>query len=750
MTPMNRLMASRGLLQIFCALLLVIVIMFIANYIVYKNSISGIYEKVTQNNRLVVQNIIQSFDSSFATVNNLIFSVHGLPYDPAVEDKAIDMAKAYTLQEHLARLASSIDYVEDIIVFYDGQELAVTAKGTSDFSVLFDKKYKHDTYTSNYWKMFMNAKHALTFFPIADFAVSTDGLTRRSQQLMVVMDGNKVRLSNKNVMVLLNAEKLLKQIDLKSMIPGASLLVLDANRNVVLSTDPKQEPGELLNEVYFSPEKEATLTRKNVEYHFYKSEYNDFIYINKVPYQFQNINSVGNANYLIMMSAIICAVLLSAFLSVYLYRPVKDILKLFGGGQLKGNDFRKIYSGIVKVQAENETLKEQIRFADQELRRSLFLQMLDGYTHTRELEMQLQPVYEFFFPERQFVMAAVQIKPPVEGDSRQEPRIEAITTMLEDALGEAGPVAVFYTGGLQFTVMVGISQPSGRRAVLDKLESWMKRAAKEELAGFVLWAGLSRLYESKVSSCQEAYQDLQNGRDYRNIDSACAVVDLENIRYVPAIQFSFEKMEKLSNTLLSGKTDEALSLLENLFEENADRGIHHYQFAHLAKSLFFYLMKPNEQGAADSKESLQLEMAFCRRVDQAYSRAEVMEALKEIVRFIGNKRLQEGKSKLNPEFINQYIELHYMENLYLDHMAELLNTSPKYFSNYFKKTFGVGYVDYLNKVRLSHAREFLRHSEMSVAEIGEKTGYLNASTFTTTFKKYYGISPSEFRKKTVG
>ncbi|CAN7378391.1 AraC family transcriptional regulator [Paenibacillus sp. LjRoot153] len=750
MTPFNRLMASRGLLQIFFALLLVIVIMFISNYIVYKNSISGIYEKVTQNNRLIVQNIIQSFDSSFAAVNNLIFSVHGLPYDLESENKTIEMSKAYTLQEHLARLASSIDYVEDIVVFYDGLDLAVTSRGTSDFQVLFDKKYKHDTYTANYWQMVAASKHALTFFPIADYAVSTDGLTRRTQQLMVAMDGNKVRLSSKNVMVLLNAEKLLKQIDLKAMIPGASLLVLDASRNVVLSTDPTQEPGDILNEIYFSPEKEATLTRKDVEYHFYKSEYNDFIYINKVPFKFQNIDSVGTANHMIMISAIISAVLLSAFLSVYLYRPVKDILKLFGGGQVKGNDFRKIYSAIVKVQTENEALKEQIRFADQELRRSLFLQMLDGYAHTRELEMRLQPVYEFFFPERQFVMVALLIKPPSEGDSRQGLPIDEITSLLVEVLGKTGPVAAFYTGEMQFTALVGIPLPSGRKAVLDALEGWTKRVVKEELKSCGLWVGLSRLYDSKVTNCQEAYQDLKNGRDYRNIDSVRAVVDMESIRYVPAIHFSFESLERLSNTLLSGKTDEALNMLESIFEENTALGIHHYQLAHLAKSVFFYLMKPNESIAADSKESLQLEMAFCRKVDHAYCSTEVIEALQDIVRFIGNKRLQEGKSKLNPDFINQYIELHYMENLYLDHMAELLNTSPKYFSNYFKKTFGVGYVDYLNKVRLSHAREFLRHSELSVAEIGEKTGYLNASTFTTTFKKYYGISPSEFRKMAAG
>jgi len=83
-------------------------------------------------------------------------------------------------------------------------------------------------------------------------------------------------------------------------------------------------------------------------------------------------------------------------------------------------------------------------------------------------------------------------------------------------------------------------------------------------------------------------------------------------------------------------------------------------------------------------------------------------------------------------------------------MAEVLGTTPKYFSNYFKKTFGVTFVDYLSKVRLAHARELLRNTTLSIAEVGERVGYLNASTFATTFKKYYGISPSDFRKQELG
>lgn len=126
-------------------------------------------------------------------------------------------------------------------------------------------------------------------------------------------------------MILINVNRMLKGIDLNSMIPGASLIVLDANRNVILSTEKDLDLVGILNDVYFNPSQEASLTHDDFEYNFYKSDYNGFIYINKMPYKFQNIDSVTDANTWIMYGAIALNVMLSVLLSIYLYRPVKNI-----------------------------------------------------------------------------------------------------------------------------------------------------------------------------------------------------------------------------------------------------------------------------------------------------------------------------------------------------------------------------------------------------------------------------------------
>lgn len=749
---MNRLLANRGLLQIFCSLLLVIMIMSASSYVVYKKSISGIYDKVTQNNRLVVKNIIQAFDSSFTTVNNLIFTIHGLPFDPVKSGDGgrMDMAQVYNLQDNLASLISSVDYIEDVIVFYDNQDLAITANGTSDMKLLFQNKYRHDTYNASYWRSFSKSKRPFTVFPSSDYMMQTEGSKPQSRQLIAVMDGNKYKLSDKNVIILINAEKLLQHVNMSSMIPGSSMIVLDGDRKIVLSTEKNWDLVEVLNDVYFNQSQEDSLTRGDFEYHVYQSDYNDFIYIDKMPYQFQNIDTVASGSRIIMVIAIVSAVLLSGLLSVYLYLPVKGILQLFGEGRVKGNDFRKIYSGIVKVQRENEALRQRMERAEADMCRNAFFRVLESQ-RSSDIARDVLKYEPFFFRDRSFVMASLELRLSQKGD-RSHPAMEPrqIAELLRKELGSmagAGYTAVFHQREMQFLILLGIPQGGDRQTVISGWAAFIQEANRDVLPGYVLRSFVSKDYEAHVPNLLSAYQDVLNGMLYRNVqDEAQTVIDTAAVQYVGDVYFPLEKMDHLARCLTAGLTEESIQIVTDIIHENARRNIHHYHLAHVAKSMFLYLIKPAKATAEGDQELMQLESRFIRRVEQAYDHREITEALLEVVKQVAGSRGGEPKSKLNPAFISQYIELHYMNNLYLDHMAEVLDTSPKYFSNYFKKTFGINYVEYLNKVRLAHAREFLKNTDYNISEIGEKTGYMNASTFTTTFKKYYGISPSEYRK----
>ena len=745
---LKRFFTNMGIVQIFCSLLLVIGIMYVSNYFVYKNSISGIYEKVAQNNNLAVKTMIQSFDNSFRSINNIIHSIHGLPYSnlESEEDGRIDMAKVYTMQDSISTLVSSVDFIEEVIVFYDDMDLAITSIGTSSLGHLFEKKYKHDMYNENYWRTYVKGKHGFKMMPGQYFKVATDASWQR-KKLMVAIGGNKVRISNKNIILLMDEAALLKHVNQKLMIPGASLIVLDQDRSVVLSTDTNSDLSGLMDEVYFNSSREASLKKEDYQYNFYKSDFNDFVYINKVPYQFQNIDSVIGANEKIMVSAIISAVLLSVLLSIYLNRPVKKIIRQLGGTS-RGNDFRKILSGVVKMQMEIDETRQQLKVAESEARRSLFLQAVDEYAYAADPDLQLQSSYSDPVRSKYFVLMMVHLDPK---DKEQQPAVsvERITEVLHAALqNESDDVHVFYDKNLHFISLIGIEQPNDRALLLKRLKRLFANLEQEELLlGYSVWASVSKLYASELMNYKPAYRSAMNGLLYRAVNESSNVLDAEKIHYGWSLYFPFDRIEKLSNYMSNGKLQEAKEIISETLRENANRGVHHHQMAHIAKTMFLYMLRHASATANADDEMYKLEQRFLHRIDYAHDYLDIERALIEAAKHIAKHSKQEETNRLNPSFISQYIELHYRENLYLDHIAEIVETSPKYFSSYFKKTFGINYVEYLNKVRLSHAKEMLKDSALSISEIGEKTGYLNSSTFTTTFKKYYGISPSEYRKQ---
>ncbi|HZK26497.1 MAG TPA: helix-turn-helix transcriptional regulator, partial [Thermoclostridium sp.] len=75
--------------------------------------------------------------------------------------------------------------------------------------------------------------------------------------------------------------------------------------------------------------------------------------------------------------------------------------------------------------------------------------------------------------------------------------------------------------------------------------------------------------------------------------------------------------------------------------------------------------------------------------------------------------------------------------------------STSYLSRMFKKELGVNFIDYLNGLRVEKAKELLIDSQYKTYEVAEEVGISDAHYFSRLFKKYEGISPTEFRDSTL-
>ncbi|GIP37816.1 hypothetical protein J31TS4_10960 [Paenibacillus sp. J31TS4] len=751
--PKIRMIVNKGLLQIFFALLLVAIIMFVSNYMVYRNSISGIYNQVSENNKLVVKNIIRSFDSSFKDINDVIHAIQMLPSNPWENERTLngetDMSAAYMIHTNVRELVSPIDYIEEAIVFHPRSELAITASGSIRLEQLLQSRYGSKTYNGVFWKALASTKHPLRIYP-AQAYTRQELAGDAGRKLIPVLGSNQV--SDLNVLVFLNSEKLLRHVNQQSMMKGTSLIVLDQDRNVILNTEDNWDLVSMLQELQPGPSSETTVKSKDYEYNVFKSEYNGFLYINKTPYQFANMQAVTNVNRQIMLIAIACAVLLSGLLSLYLYRPVQTLVKLIGLRERSGADYRSIRLGIAQIQEENESFKTQMDLFRKEMRRAAFQSTLLDTFPTRETEQRMQRYFPEFFRERYFVLAAFRVGEQAEDDGVLGTGFPDLAAFVENGLGSGlDGVFVFPLTQGRALALVGGGRPTDREAVVDGIRAFVEEAKREAWAGISAAAAVSRMYPAETANVQQAFSEVNDCFEFRNIDSDDAVIDINRIRYTWKVYAPLDEIEKASQSLLIGNADECIRLVNGIVARNEELHIHRRQLVSVVQTIFYAMLKHLEMSDMKTEQIVELEKTFQRELEAAPGAREIQEALLQAIHLIAQKRAGSGqKKKLDPSAIALYIDQHYMDNLHLDHMADRLETTPKYFSNFFKKTFGVNFVEYLNKVRLAHAKELLRQSDLSVAEIGEKTGYLNSSTFTNTFKKYYGISPSEYRRTNAG
>jgi AraC-like DNA-binding protein len=97
--------------------------------------------------------------------------------------------------------------------------------------------------------------------------------------------------------------------------------------------------------------------------------------------------------------------------------------------------------------------------------------------------------------------------------------------------------------------------------------------------------------------------------------------------------------------------------------------------------------------------------------------------------------------------ITEFINENYMKELSLDIISQNMYLSPAYISKIFKEETGESPINYLIKVRLSKAEDYLKKGEITIKEIAHAVGYEDAYHFSKLFKKYYGYPPSNIKSK---
>ncbi|MFE5320686.1 helix-turn-helix domain-containing protein [Paenibacillus sp. NPDC056579] len=93
----------------------------------------------------------------------------------------------------------------------------------------------------------------------------------------------------------------------------------------------------------------------------------------------------------------------------------------------------------------------------------------------------------------------------------------------------------------------------------------------------------------------------------------------------------------------------------------------------------------------------------------------------------------------------KYIRQHYAEPISREVLAEHVSLSVSHYSALFKKVIGISPLQFVEKVRIDHAKTMLTGSSKPISEIAREIGYNDPLYFTRVFTKVTGMAPREYR-----
>lgn len=296
-------------------------------------------------------------------------------------------------------------------------------------------------------------------------------------------------------------------------------------------------------------------------------------------------------------------------------------------------------------------------------------------------------------------------------------------------------------------VVVPNEKPSldyeGRIRVIEDTRQILSRLENRLEAKFRGGIGRTRKMKDLRDSYQEAYQALQES------DSRVVHVDDISVRGVYDGEFPVETEEAMFQLAQKGDVEGMRREANRFFDWMVQKYPREKDNIRL-KVLEFILQTEKyafqagvvNYGFTYRKDYLSTVMALD---DYEQLRQWFLDKMTAVCTSVHNRREERSESVVIRA--QNYIQENYGKDISLDDVSKEVNISPYYFSKLFKEESGENFIEYLTRIRMEHAKEMLKNPELSIKEVGMRSGYADPNYFSRIFKKQTDMTPREFRER---
>lgn len=284
------------------------------------------------------------------------------------------------------------------------------------------------------------------------------------------------------------------------------------------------------------------------------------------------------------------------------------------------------------------------------------------------------------------------------------------------------------------------------------------QAIKHEIernTGYRLTISIGSVRE-RIQGIAQSFRDAETVKSHKFIYGKNKIIGINDIKLNMGIKKEFVMMDKsnLEEFLKCGSKSDIEKFVEGYAlklqaEETKPMIYIYYVFMDVIMNVSRFVNDLGGDAKVLIPEVVQLE-AIVGNIDSIARFKELtIHILKRVFDF-RDSRVENKYSRIITK-ARDYINNNYAEpGINLNSVAASVNLSPTHFSTVFSQETGENFIEYLTKVRMKKAMEYLKTSTLKSAEIAYSIGYNDPHYFSYLFKKTVGMTPKEFRNEARG
>ncbi|WP_054026720.1 response regulator transcription factor [Bacillus sp. FJAT-28004] len=322
-------------------------------------------------------------------------------------------------------------------------------------------------------------------------------------------------------------------------------------------------------------------------------------------------------------------------------------------------------------------------------------------------------------------------------ESQFEPSYEAVQRL---AMEDPSMLPFVDIDGDLVIVFMLEDKELGKEKAMSTLENMQKRFAPSPMR-----ISLGSV-EAVGEGAPQSYAHAKKAQEYFLLSDEPAILDysslseknsIENVTPQPLNWSLFSKLIKAKDL------EQLHAAIDAEFEhyQTLDGVTPEYIQSMAIEMMIRFKMELKEIKQADQPE---LFKAGFTQIMQAETIEGLAAVVKEAATLTVDSLMRDVKSPII-QLLLGYVHENYAQALSLKSLSQQYNIHPVYLGHLFQKETNETFTEYINKYRIGKAKEMLKETQLKVQEIALQVGYWETGYFYKQFKKYVGISPTDYK-----